>query len=98
MSDITEIETPGSGHESTYGTVAPQAETTGNVPALGSAPDVLIVDDPAPYVRRLTLNRPEKRNALSHQLRAEIMNALQQADLDPDVRVMIVRGDGKSVL
>ena len=80
--------------ESTYGTVAPQAASSDNVPALGSAPEVLIVDDPAPFVRRLTLNRPEKRNALSHQLRAEIMAALQQADQDPDVRVMIVRGAG----
>ena len=70
--------------------------TDGNVPALGSAPNVLIVDDPEPHVRRLTLNRPEKRNALSHQLRAELIAALQAADQDPDVRVMIVRGAGTS--
>jgi enoyl-CoA hydratase len=63
-------------------------------PALGSNPDVLLVDDPAPRVRRMTLNRPEKRNALSHQLRAELINALHEADQDPDVRVMIVRGAG----
>jgi len=25
--------------------------------------EILVVDDPAPRVRRLTLNRPEKRNA-----------------------------------
>ena len=29
---------------------------------------ILLVDDPAPRVRRLTLNRPEKRNALSNAL------------------------------
>lgn len=68
--------------------------TTGNVPALGSNPGVLLVDDPAQHVRRLTLNRPGKRNALSHQLRAELMEALQKADQDPQVRVMIVRGAG----
>ncbi|HEX2578735.1 MAG TPA: enoyl-CoA hydratase/isomerase family protein, partial [Aquihabitans sp.] len=77
-----------------YGSSAPT--TPGSVPALGSKPEVLLVDEPAPHVRRLTLNRPEKRNALSHQLRAELINALQVADRDPDVRVMIVRGAGPS--
>jgi len=56
--------------------------------------EVLLVDDPAPNVRRMTLNRPNKRNALNHQLRGELMHALQSADSDPDVRVMIVRGAG----
>ncbi|MEZ5269557.1 MAG: enoyl-CoA hydratase-related protein [Microthrixaceae bacterium] len=68
--------------------------TQGNQPALGSKPEVLLTDDPAPHVRRLTLNRPDKRNALSHQLRAELIDALQRADQDPDVRVTIVRGAG----
>ena len=79
-----------------YGSEAPTASGTGNVAALGSAPEVLLVDNPAPHVRRLTLNRPAKRNALSHQLRAELIAALQAADHDPDVRVMIVRGAGTS--
>src|SRR3954470_6208369 len=46
-------------------------------------------------VRRVTLNRPEKRNALNETLRAEILLALQEGDRDPDVRVMILRGAGK---
>ena len=33
------------------------------------AKEVVLVDDPAPHVRRITLNRPEKRNALNHALR-----------------------------
>jgi len=57
--------------------------------------DVVLVDDPAPQVRRITLNRPEKRNALNHALRGGIVHELQKADADPDVRVMIVRGAGK---
>jgi enoyl-CoA hydratase len=54
----------------------------------------ILTDDPAPQVRRITLNRPEKRNALNHGLRGEIIAALQQADADPSVRVMVVRGAG----
>ncbi len=56
--------------------------------------DVVLIDDPAPQVRRITLNRPEKRNALNHALRGGIVRALQQADQDPEIRVMIVRGAG----
>ena len=59
------------------------------------ASDVVLTDDPAPGVRRVTLNRPEKRNALNHALRGGIIRALQEADQDPEVRVMIVRGAGK---
>jgi len=56
---------------------------------------VVLTDDPAPHVRRVTLNRPEKRNALNHALRGGILQALQEADQDPEIRVMIVRGAGK---
>jgi hypothetical protein len=55
---------------------------------------ILLTDDPAPHVRRITLNRPNKRNALSNALRAEIFKALEAADADPEVRVMIIRGAG----
>ena len=57
---------------------------------------VILIDDPVPHVRRITLNRPEKRNALNHALRGQVIHALEHADMDPDVRVMIVRGAGKS--
>ena len=30
---------------------------------------LVLIDEPLPSVRRLTLNRPEKRNALSNALR-----------------------------
>ena len=55
---------------------------------------MVIVDDPAPTVRRLTLNRPHKRNALSNRLRTELFAALRAADADTSVRVVIVRGAG----
>lgn len=56
----------------------------------------ILVDDPAPSVRRVTLNRPEKRNALCNPLRGEILYALEAADADESVRVSILRGAGKA--
>ena len=61
-----------------------------------SAEDVLLIDDPIPGVRRLTMNRPEKRNSLIHPLRGAILKALQDADTDPDIKVSIIRGAGPS--
>lgn len=57
---------------------------------------LVIVDEPLPLVRRITLNRPEKRNALSNELRAQLFDAMREADLDRDVRVIIIRGAGPS--
>jgi len=56
---------------------------------------LLLVDDPAPFVRRITLNRPEKRNAMNATLRREILEALREIDRDDDVRVTVIRGAGK---
>jgi hypothetical protein len=44
--------------------------------------------------RRITLNRPEKRNALNNRLRAEVFEVLEQADRDGDISISIVRGGG----
>ncbi|WCO66130.1 enoyl-CoA hydratase-related protein [Iamia majanohamensis] len=54
----------------------------------------VLLDDPAPGIRRITLNRPEKRNALNHALRGDLIAALEDADGDDAVKVMIVRGAG----
>ncbi len=58
-------------------------------------PACIQVDEAAPFVRRITLDRPEKRNAISNALRAELLTALQEADRDDAVRVTILRGAGK---
>src|SRR5262245_50217756 len=56
---------------------------------------LILIDEPAPKVRRITLNRPEKRNALSNALRGEVLAALDEADQDDAIAVTIVRGAGK---
>ena len=55
---------------------------------------VLLLDDPAPRVRRLTLNRPAKRNALDDDLRGTLFDALRAADRDRQISVVIIRGAG----
>ncbi len=43
----------------------------------------------------LTLNRPEKRNAMSDAMRAELVDHLLAIRQDRDVRALIVTGNGK---
>lgn len=57
--------------------------------------EFITVDEPAPFVQRITLNRPEKRNAINNAMRGELFDALQTADGNDGVRVSIVRGAGK---
>ena len=47
-------------------------------------------------VAKVLLNRPEKLNALSLPLQAELYECLQAADDDPAVRVMTLRGAGRA--
>jgi enoyl-CoA hydratase len=45
---------------------------------------------------RITLNRPEKRNALSIELVEELRDALWEADDDKSVHCVIIKGEGPS--
>jgi len=46
-------------------------------------------------VLSLTLSRPDKRNALSSELIEELHRAFERADLDQEIRVVLLRGAGK---
>ena len=52
--------------------------------------------DVADKVARITLNRPEKLNALSFELRREVVEALHVAERDDDVHVILIDGAGRS--
>jgi enoyl-CoA hydratase len=56
----------------------------------------ILVDEPLPGVSRITLNRPNSRNALNNTLRSEIYGTLEANDNDPAVKVTILRGAGKA--
>ena len=56
----------------------------------------MLVDSPADGVRRLTLDRPEKRNALSLELRDELADALEAAEGDEATRCVLLTGAGSA--
>ena len=56
-------------------------------------PEILI--ETAESITTITLNRPEKRNALNDALISELKAALQMEDKDESVRAVVIRGAGK---
>jgi len=48
------------------------------------------------HVAHITLQRPDVLNALSPQLLSEIIDACREIDAAPDVRVVVLRGEGRS--
>ena len=46
-------------------------------------------------VMTLTLNRPEKKNAIDIRMISELKDAIRDADLDASVRILALRGAGK---
>lgn len=54
----------------------------------------LVLERISEGVVRLNFNRPEKRNALNRALTGEILDALETVRADPEVRVVITRGNG----
>jgi enoyl-CoA hydratase len=57
--------------------------------------ETLLVERLDPVVR-VTLNRPEKRNAISPQLQQELVDAVERCAGEPSVHVVVVRGSGPS--
>ncbi len=56
--------------------------------------ETIILDTPGEGICRITLNRPDKRNAISTVMRTELLQALEANDYDPNVRCTIIRGGG----
>jgi enoyl-CoA hydratase/carnithine racemase len=55
----------------------------------------LLLDYPAEAVARLTLNRPESRNALDHELLNALAEAMPALDREIEVRCVILTGAGE---
>lgn len=57
---------------------------------------VLLVEKHSPQVTLLTLNRPDRRNALTIELMNELTTAIDAAGRDVSQRVLVLRGAGKA--
>jgi 2-(1,2-epoxy-1,2-dihydrophenyl)acetyl-CoA isomerase len=69
--------------------------------AVARREDLLVVTTEALLIEhgpitRLTLNRPEKLNALNHDLGRRLIDVLEQEGVHPDVRVIVIAGAGRA--
>lgn len=53
---------------------------------------VVLIDRPAPHVARLLINRPDKRNAIDHDVRQQLTEALGTLLGDATVRAIVFGG------
>lgn len=56
--------------------------------------DVVLLDHPAPHVARLLINRPDKRNAIDHDVRQALFDAIIAIRTDPGIRALVFGGVG----
>src|SRR6201981_993765 len=47
-------------------------------------------------IATLTLNRPQRLNAFSHELVRHLANARRRVDLDPEAQVAVICGNGRA--
>src|SRR3954466_8018670 len=57
---------------------------------------VVLIEKQTPQITVLTLNRPERRNALTIELMSDLATAIENAAADPAQRIVILRGAGKA--
>jgi methylglutaconyl-CoA hydratase len=57
---------------------------------------VVLIEKQSPQITVLTLNRPERRNALTIELMNELAAAVENAGADSAQRILILRGAGKA--
>jgi methylglutaconyl-CoA hydratase len=55
---------------------------------------VVLIEKQSPQITVITLNRPERRNALTVELLTELCAAIKVASDEPQTRVVILRGEG----
>lgn len=55
----------------------------------------ILIDEPAPGIQRITLNRPEALNAFTFDMYLELVQRLEALQLDSHTRVVILTGTGR---
>src|SRR5258708_3785584 len=57
--------------------------------------ELLIVEEPAPHVRRLTMNRPDRLNTMTAELCEALHEQLREIERDRSCRVVVLTGAGR---
>jgi methylglutaconyl-CoA hydratase len=56
---------------------------------------LVLIEQVAPAIISLTLNRPDKRNALNIPIMEELCKAIEKVSSDPVQRIIIIKGSGE---
>jgi len=56
----------------------------------------LVLYEAKERIAHITLNRPDKRNALSHELVAALNDAFTRAEGDPNVKIVVLQANGEA--
>jgi enoyl-CoA hydratase len=60
----------------------------------GARVSYILVDKPHPHVSRITLNRPERMNAMAFDVMIPFRDAIDEVAVDNDTRVLVITGAG----
>ncbi len=56
----------------------------------------ILIENPHPQVAQITLNRPERMNAMAFDVMVPLRQALEEISFDNDIRVVVLTGAGTS--
>ena len=76
--------------------ILPDGPASGSRCMAGTIKPTVIVEDLAPHVALVRIERPEARNALDIPTRHALAEAFARLSVDPDVRVIVITGTGKA--
>jgi enoyl-CoA hydratase len=58
--------------------------------------EFVLVDKPRPHITLVTLNRPERMNAMAFDVMVPFRDVLQEISYDNDTRIVVVTGNGRA--
>src|SRR3954451_13664133 len=62
-----------------------------------SISDALVLFEQTDAIARITLNRPDKLNAINHELGLQLFSAFARCQEDPSIRAIVLAGAGRAL-
>ncbi len=56
----------------------------------------ILIDEPKPQVKRVTISAPERLNAFTYDMYEDLVAFLEKTRFDPDTRVVVITGAGRA--